>query len=101
MIERLRAARTAISGLDPQRALTILQDCEVELGQARLARSDRKAVARELEAIRDIAAAAREGVALARAQLLDLVQAAGNLDSYDSEGQRHVQDVVPRPAHRF
>lgn len=101
IIERLRAARTAMNRLDPRLALEILQACETELGQARLTRSDGERVARELEAIRDIAAAAHEGVALARAQLLDLVRAARSLDSYDSEGQRHVEDMGPRTTHRF
>lgn len=101
VIDRLRDARKAINALDAVRALAILRDCEAELERARLTRSDREAVARELEAIRDIAAAAREGVAQAQAQILDLIRAARNLDSYDSAGQRHVEEVVPRATHRF
>lgn len=94
----LQAARKAIRELDPQRADDLLHQFE----SAPFAASDDKdAIAQELLAIRELAAAALDGVAAAHEQLKQLLARAQTLDTYDKSGNRQMRDMSIQLARKF
>lgn len=94
----LKAARQAIQDLDPLRADALLHEFEA----AQPAEPEnRQAIAQELAMIRDLAAAALEGVGAAHAELRQLLSRAQTLDTYDKSGNRLMRDMTIQMARKF
>lgn len=100
MINKLREARQAIKEFNPELAAKILSEIEAAAPPV-LDGPEAEAVAIELRAIRDYAAAAGDGIAAAQLQLKELMQLTQTLGSYDRAGNRRVEDISARTRQKY
>lgn len=100
-IEHLKNARKALLAFEPAKAEEYLHEFEAEIRDHRLPRNAVEPCAAELSALRDLAGAARNGVAAAQRQFTEIMKLSRNLDTYDSAGQKQISQVGPESTRRF
>jgi hypothetical protein len=99
--ENLKHARTALLAFEPGKAEDFLRKFESDLQKYRLPTEIAKRCSDELAAIRDLANAAREGVAAAQHQFLEVLKLSRQLDTYDRSGKRMAEKTAPRSTRKF
>ena len=97
--EQLKQARRALHELNPAVAIRLLND--IADNRPELDRDDAARMATELVTIRDLAAAACEGIAATQAQLAELMQLTGNLGTYDRARKIQVADISISSGRKF
>lgn len=100
-LQILKAARAAIQAFEPEQASELLKAFERAHDPEKADPAQARLIATELRAIRDLAAAARDGVASAQEQLKQLMVLAQSLDTYDKAGNRLVQSTAFQPVRKF
>lgn len=99
-LAKLKSARAAIQAFEPERATKILLDLEAS-GALESPKTDAQPIADELRAIREFAAAARDGVAAAQEHLKELMQLSQSLGTYDKAGNKQVRDLSTQALRKF
>lgn len=100
-LDHLRHARTALIGFDPALAEDSLRKFETALIAGDLTAEETALCESELSAIRDLAQAAKEGVATAQQQFREILDLSRRLDTYDKAGKRKEESVQPISARKF
>ncbi len=100
-INSLKRARTALLAFDAAKAEHHLREFETNLERFGLPEASIDSCAAVLAEIRDLAAAAKEGVAAARQQFQDIVKLSRQLDTYDKSGNLKAALVEQKPTRKF
>ncbi|WP_323717985.1 hypothetical protein [Paracoccus aminovorans] len=97
----LEQAQRYLLASEAELALKKMQDFEEALLSGRLENGQVQAYAQGLQAVRDLAAAAREGIAAARRQIEEILALSRKLDTYDRQGNRIGNQVGQNRERRF
>ena len=99
--EHLKQARAALTSFDPNAAEESLRSFEAEIESKGLDADTAALCQKELSEIRDLAEAAKDGVAAAQRQFREIFELSRRLDTYDKSGNRKAEQVAPMATHKF
>lgn len=101
LLDHLKRARAALIAFDPALAESSLTRFEAGLLAGEMTPDQVEPCSAELSAIRDLAQAAKTGVANAQQQLREILDLSRRLDTYDKAGKRKAESVSPLSARKY
>lgn len=101
LLDHLKRARAALITFDPALAESSLTRFEAGLRSGEMTPDQVEPCSAELSAIRDLAQAAKTGVANAQQQLREILDLSRRLDTYDKAGKRKAESVSPISARKY
>lgn len=97
----LEQAKRHLVASEPETALEKIQEFERSLLAGNIRKDSVEACSQSLHAIRTLADAAREGVAAAQRQLVEIAALSRKLDTYDRQGRRVGSQIAQTREKRF